>query len=239
MLNENLDWDAIHKSYSSKGWVVVNDILQPEFASAVEQALAGEVSWDLFYTRFRDGNPNIPHPAELVTHKASEQATMSAEEKAEISRELMQRARKWYAFYYFKHDLSDTGIDVLREFYETISTEKYYGFVRYISSELNINNRNAIATCYRPGCFLKQHSDEAPEENRRLAHVFGFTREWQAHWGGMLHLLDDAGKVTDSLLPRFNTLTLFGVPKEHFVSQVANFAPASRYSITGWFTAPR
>jgi Rps23 Pro-64 3,4-dihydroxylase Tpa1-like proline 4-hydroxylase len=239
MLNEKLDWEALRKSFNGNGWIVVNDILQPEFANAIGQALEHEVSWDLFYTKFKSGNPNIPFPEELATYRASDFLSLSAVERAEIANELIQRARKYYAFYYYKHDLIETDINILKEFYDVIGSEMYYGFIRYITNELNINKRNAIATCYQPGCFLKQHNDAAPEENRRVAHVFGFTRGWQAHWGGILHMLDDSENVTNSLLPRFNTLTLFSVPHEHFVSQVANFAPANRYSITGWFTATR
>ena len=234
MLNDNLDWNAARESYAGNGWVVIENILKPEIAEEIRNSLVTETPWNLSYTRVPRGKPNVAGPPEFITCTSEQLARLTNEEKAGISSEVLQRARHWYAFHFYKYDLEKTQNKVLNEFYQSIGNEKYFGFIRYVTSEIGVNRRNAMATCYRPGCFLKRHSDEAPE-NRRVAHIFGFTKGWQAHWGGLLHILDEKGNVRHALIPGFNTLTLFKVPTEHFVSQVASYTPESRYSVTGWF----
>ena len=43
--------------------------------------------------------------------------------------------------------------------------------------------------------------------------------------------------VVDTLLPRWNTLSLFAVPTDHCVSLVAPWAGQDRLAITGWWRA--
>jgi Rps23 Pro-64 3,4-dihydroxylase Tpa1-like proline 4-hydroxylase len=65
--------------------------------------------------------------------------------------------------------------------------------------------------------------------------VINLSRNWQADWGGLLQFLDSDGEVVRTLMPRFNTISLFRVPADHLVSPVAPFATGARYAITGWF----
>jgi SM-20-related protein len=51
----------------------------------------------------------------------------------------------------------------------------------------------------------------------------------------LLHFMDAEGKVIDTFVPIFNSLSLFLVPAPHCVSMIAPFATSLRYSITGWF----
>lgn len=62
----------------------------------------------------------------------------------------------------------------------------------------------------------------------------GFTKVWRADFGGLLHIkkADDGWEVH---VPQFNCLTLFKIPRDHFVSQVANYTPVARYTVNGWF----
>jgi Rps23 Pro-64 3,4-dihydroxylase Tpa1-like proline 4-hydroxylase len=43
--------------------------------------------------------------------------------------------------------------------------------------------------------------------------------------------------VTDTFMPRWNSLSLFRVPALHAVSLVAPWAGAERLAITGWLLA--
>ena len=70
----------------------------------------------------------------------------------------------------------------------------------------------------------------------RLPNVFGLTRHWRPDWGGLLLFHDDDGQIDLGLVPAFNVLNLFAVPREHSVSVVAPFAAEPRLTITGWFT---
>lgn len=67
-----------------------------------------------------------------------------------------------------------------------------------------------------------------------LPYVLNLTRIWRPDWGGTLHFMEQDGRVTETVTPKFNTLTLFTVPALHYVAPVAPYAIAERYSITGW-----
>ena len=117
-----------------------------------------------------------------------------------------------------------------------MGSDELFGFIQQVSNDRVFNRVDCHACQYLPGHFLKEHVDSSPFENRHMAYVFNFTRDWDADYGGLTHFLDDDHQVVDTFIPDFNTLTLFRVPVPHSVSTVAAFAPRPRYSITGWFT---
>ncbi|MEO0419836.1 MAG: 2OG-Fe(II) oxygenase family protein [Pseudomonadota bacterium] len=88
------------------------------------------------------------------------------------------------------------------------------------------------ATRFRPGHFLTPHTD-GKVGTRVAAFVLSLETNWHPHWGGQTHIEDNHGE-TQVLTPKFNTLTLFTVPRDHFVAQVANYAPRGRIAISGW-----
>ncbi|MEA2999892.1 MAG: SM-20-related protein [Sphingomonadales bacterium] len=87
----------------------------------------------------------------------------------------------------------------------------------------------AHASWYGPGCFLSSHNDADPEGARERAWVLHMTHSWREEWGGVLRFASG-----ETVVPRFNMLTLFDVPREHEVTRVANDAPAGRYALAGW-----
>ena len=113
----------------------------------------------------------------------------------------------------------------------------FLNFARSVTGLDNIAFADAQATCYRPGHFLTAHDDDTPGTKRLAAYVLNFTPMWRPEWGGLLEFLDGSSQVEAGYLPGFNSLKLFKVPKTHYVSAVAPFALAPRYSITGWLRA--
>ncbi len=92
-----------------------------------------------------------------------------------------------------------------------------------------------MAARYLPGHFLTLHDDVVPGEGREIAYVLNLTREWLPEWGGLLHVVAaNQRDVVRSFTPEFNSMVLFRPPRWHFVSQVASFARAPRYTLTGW-----
>lgn len=87
------------------------------------------------------------------------------------------------------------------------------------------------ASRFRPAHFLTPH-DDGGVESRVTAFVLSLEPDWQPHWGGQLHIDDNAGK-TQVITPSHNTLTLFTVPRDYFVSQVASYAPRGRIAVSG------
>ena len=58
----------------------------------------------------------------------------------------------------------------------------------------------------------------------------------QGHGGAFVDLEGPGGRAV--LVPRFNTLCAFRVPRWHSVEPVAAGAPRARMSIFGWFLSP-
>lgn len=123
----------------------------------------------------------------------------------------------------------------LMRFLEFLNTDPVTDLVRAVTGWRGPLKADAQATCYRPNQFLLRHDDRGDDELRRFAYVFGFTRSWRPDRGGYLQFFDAAGDIEHALMPRFNVLSLFPVPCDHSVGQVAPFAGAPRLSITGWF----
>ena len=95
---------------------------------------------------------------------------------------------------------------------------------------------DAHLTGYKSGHFLKRHSDDGykAERTRKVAYVLSMSENWQADWGGLLHLQNNHNQIEKTFVPTYNTIIFFRVPTPHFVSQVTNFCPDTRFSLTGW-----
>ncbi|MFU8831425.1 MAG: 2OG-Fe(II) oxygenase [Wenzhouxiangella sp.] len=94
--------------------------------------------------------------------------------------------------------------------------------------------RQEQAGAGKPGDFLSLHNDHSDEEIRHAAYVINLGREWKDDHGGLLQFLDEHGDVIDTMVPHFNTISLFRTPTLHCVSPVAAHATGSRLAITGW-----
>ncbi|WP_341365920.1 2OG-Fe(II) oxygenase family protein [Yoonia sp. BS5-3] len=84
--------------------------------------------------------------------------------------------------------------------------------------------------------FLGPHNDRT--ENRRLAYIFYFSRDWQAKFGGSLEFR--SGEKTSSLACEHNSLVIFDVLADqiHWISPVHEIAKSRlRYTVGGWFDA--
>ena len=85
------------------------------------------------------------------------------------------------------------------------------------------------------GDFLRSHSDD--NRNRRLALVIYLTREWQRDFGGLLHVVDRDGRVTE-IEPEYNTMIAFDVlaAPAHLVLPILSAAGEERrLTIGGWY----
>lgn len=102
-----------------------------------------------------------------------------------------------------------------------------------------VDGVRAQASNYRRGDFLTVHDDSHRKDERLAAFTLGFTRGWRPDWGGQLLFHDARGDVERGFAPRFNTLTVFKVPRTHSVAPVAPYASQPRLSLTGWFIRER
>lgn len=86
---------------------------------------------------------------------------------------------------------------------------------------------------YSSGDFLSSHHDK----ERGIAFVWNLTKDWKPEYGGNLSLIDPQTKNIKTIIPTFNTLSIFNLQEEvtHWVSEVSSIAPKERIAITGWF----
>ena len=230
MINTALDLKRWRDELARRGRAQVDDYLQPDAAEALHACLAREVPWTLAY---RDG------PEPKVLDNAAWTALDAAGRRAVYER-CYALAERDYAFAYESYMMvraykegRDPGL-LLHRVLEFFNSPDYLAFARALTGHAGIRRANAQATRYRTGHFLKQHDDYEAEEGRQYAYVLNLTREWRADWGGLLQFIDDSGRVIDTLMPRFNTLSIFRVPAHHCVTLVAPWAQGDRYAITGW-----
>ena len=123
---------------------------------------------------------------------------------------------------------------ILHAILDFLNSEEFIAFARWLVNDPKITHVSAQATRYRPGHFLTRHQDKDPHEDRAYAYVINLTKNWHADWGGLLQFENDAGDVTQTFTPHWNSLSLFKVPQSHIVSLVSPFAIEDRLAITGW-----
>lgn len=232
MINGDLDVAHWASRLATHGRVQIDDFLQPDAATLLHDCLRDEVPWTLAL-RDVEGPRTIP---------AAEYAAMPANAVQSLLRDTAQGARDGaFRFAYDSYMMvraytegRDPGL-VLHRVLEFLNSPEHLAFCRELSGDARIRRVNAQATRYRPGHFLRQHSDVDTQEGRLYAYVINLSRDWHADWGGLLQFIDANGRVVETFLPRWNTLSLFAVPADHVVSLVAPYAASDRLAITGWW----
>lgn len=68
---------------------------------------------------------------------------------------------------------------------------------------------------------------------RKVALIYYLTQDWRPEHGGLLVDAKEGAEKAKAVVPEFNSLIAFLVPREHWVSEMAPGAPA-RFSLFGW-----
>ncbi len=219
------------------GRVQVESFLQPAAAERLRACLHDEVPWTLAL-RDAAGARTLDH----ATYSAMDAAAIAAllARAADVPGEDRDSIEARFRFAYDSYMMvtaytqgRDPGL-LLHRVLELFNTPDYVALMQSLTGDARVRRVNAQATRYRPGHFLRWHTDIDSREGRLYAYVLNLSRDWQADWGGLLQFIDDDGRVIDTLLPRWNTLSLFAVPAGHAVSLVAPWAAQDRLAITGW-----
>ena len=170
-------------------------------------------------------------------------AAMPPERRAELEAAILEGGKAGFQYQFDAWRLSDlmeadqrTGgaLAPLEGVYDLLNSEAFLSFVRTLTGDARPAYTDAQATRYRPGDFLTAHDDDIAGKHRLYAYVLNFTPAWRPDWGGLLAFHDADGHVSEAYSPTFNALNIFRVPQQHAVTQVASFAGAERFSITGW-----
>lgn len=232
-LNSSIDRTALADRFARDGRVQIRDVLTPDSAQALHRVIARQTPWGHAW-QAGEGGPNAMTAQQL--------RGMNDAQRTDIGNRLFASMRASdYAFSYARYPILDAYLgrwqpdgphDILLEH---INDVPFLDLVRDVTGIAGLCKADAQATLFGPGHFLSLHSDSHVAEGWRIAYVLSLCAvDWRPDWGGYLQFFDEDGDVVAGYKPRFNTLSLFAVPTPHAVSHVPPFAPAERYSITGW-----
>lgn len=233
-INPDLDRDALAAEFRATGRIQIKGVLEPDAAANLAELLARGTPWGIAWAAGADG----PHAL-----RREEIARLDDRGRAGIGDDVVKAMRgDQYGFTYARYPMLDAYLgkwapggphDIVLEH---INDQPFLDLVRDVTGMPDLAKADAQATLYAPGHFLARHDDSHVAEGWRIAYVLSLCPDgWRPDWGGYLLFFDEDGDVTAGYRPRFNALNLFAVPAPHSVSYVPPFAPAGRYSITGWF----
>jgi SM-20-related protein len=231
MINNDLNFDGYRIDLAKNTRVQIPNFLQLDAAELLRSCLQSEVPWTL--AERSDGTSK--------TISAADYSAMDEQVRAENLRNAYHRAKTEFQFVYESYMMVKAAMEgrdptlMLHAILEFLNSEEFIAFARWLVNDQKITHVSAQATRYRPGHFLTRHEDKDKNEDRAYAYVIGLTKNWRADWGGLLQFENDQGEVTQTLMPLWNSISLFKVPQSHIVSLVSPFANEDRLAITGWF----
>lgn len=217
-------------TFARDGVVSVPDVLTLECATALHALLRARGDW----------RQAINSGDKLVELDRPTRAGMAAEQVAQLDTAVYAGARQGFQFRYETLRVPDDAAarrasdDPLAAFALWWSSGEPRDLLRRITGMPAIAFADAQATAYAPGDFLTEHTDDVDGKGRLAAYVLNLTPRWRIEWGGLLLFHGDDGTAARALVPAFNRLNLFAVPRPHSVSEVSRASPYRRYAITGW-----
>lgn len=120
---------------------------------------------------------------------------------------------------------------VLRDFHKFFSSKEFLGFIAQITKK-KLKSIDMSGFIYDDTDYLLPHDDRL--EGRKIAYIVNLSRDFTKADGGALQLFK--GKdVVKSIVPSFNTFTIFEVSSKslHQVEEVRS--NKKRVSFAGWF----
>lgn len=231
-LNPALDPEPYARVYAQRKFVQIPDVFEPHVADEIEKWLLS-LPWRLL---LQDENKQNM----LLTSR--ELAEMAPEKRQAIESRMRARAASTFGYTYCAYPLGqsfqekwDPGHPIHNVF-PFLNEPSFLNFARTVSGCASIARVDGHATNFMRGHYLIRHVDPGDRRERRAAFTFGFSRDWQPDWGGLLLFFDQNLNIREGFLPRFNVLTIFdGAAMQHNVTAIAAFAPRPRLSFAGWF----
>lgn len=229
-LNPELDRAALAAAYRATGRIRIQRLLA-EGAPELYHYLEDAEHWIQVLNKKR-GAHELP---------LSDWDAPDSPRRPVIEREIYERARDGFQYSYaalrVPQQGEQSGDPVLEAIAELMKSPDVVGFLEAVTGVPEPYFVDGQVTAYGTGDFLTGHDDDVQGSRRKSAFVFGLTPQWRPEWGGLL-LFHEPGQIEISgMVPQFNTLDLFSVPRFHSVSQVTRAAPRRRYCVTGWLAA--
>lgn len=230
-LNPAINAQDYAETFRREGIVQINNIFEPALADHLEKALKDDTYWRLTYA-------DEKHKAVSLNSEQLARTDLQA-----LAGEIIKRAGDGFSYVYLACHLQQTygaaeqAEHPLHKLYDMLNSPELLAFGRDVTGHTDVVRIDATATWYRPGDFLNLHTDQVGL--RRTAYTLGLTRRWRPDWGGQLLFHTKTGDVERGYRPAFNVLTMFNIPRNHSVAQVAHYAKERRLTISGWLFAPQ
>ncbi|MGX6648882.1 2OG-Fe(II) oxygenase [Maricaulaceae bacterium MS644] len=229
-LNADISLAKAAKAFARTGVAVIENALDFEGAAALASAMIAAPGFNLV-TRIENQHRDFD---------AAAMAALAPDQRARFEQLVADEARAGFQYLYETYALYDAGREgrapppAFKGALDLVRSREFLGFARKVCWNEQIRFADAQLTRFQAGHFLSQHDDDIPEKRRVAAYVLQLCSDWRADFGGVLNLLTPDGEVRRGLVPGFNRLILFSVPRPHAVSAVAPFAPRPRLAMTGW-----
>lgn len=225
----DLDAEGLSTAWEPGGRLHIPHILSSDTADRIEAALAAEREWIRSVT-MRSGSFNVPLTGDQPTSDTHRKWLADAViDGGDAEMQYVYDNRPLGS----GHKPNPPRGDLLDAFEYWLNAEPQLAVLRVLTGEADVRGVYCQASRFLPGQVLTEHTDRDGGK-RLVAHVFGFTRTWNADWGGLLLFHDEAGHVARGFTPGFNSLNLFRTPQRHSVTQVSTFAQKPRLAISGW-----
>jgi SM-20-related protein len=227
-LNPDLDRAALRRAYEEEGRVRVYGLLDDGAMQLYEHFLART---DWIHLINVDGG--------VLELDPETKAALSAEQWAAIEAAAHERVRTAFQYRYqalrvpSEEAFADLH-DPLADFARLMQSAEMLDFLREVTGHEELAFTDGQATAYGCGDFLTGHDDDVAGKDRLAAYVYGLTPYWRLEYGGLLLFHGPNDRTAEGNVPRFNTLDLFRVPRQHSVSYVTPSAPHRRFAVTGW-----
>ena len=256
LLNPRMHVAELSREYTRNGLVVVNDVLDADFARELLDGVRELDALNLWYQSTLGDAAFVDETRDVLTLEGRECHYAFRFEKYplhNVSVGDIVSAGHFGSRRDIRSGLDDNGrgrleriaADPLSELPESnplrsLRSLLQSGEMAALLSELLATVVPAAAgvfflSRFRSGDFLAPHDDGVDPGHRLCAAVLGLTPFWLPHWGGNLIMYgEDLRNPPELFVPRFNSLILFNVPRLHAVSAVSASCPRARYSVSGW-----
>ncbi len=232
MLNPDLDRKSLTAQFAEDGRLRIDNVLRPEIAERIRKYCLVDIPFD--YLSYVEGT-NVAIPAEAM-------AALETAEQRDMQDKILANASEGVGFFYCgymaarsQRDGCNENLQFLHSVFDYLNGEEMLSFINEITGRDDLQSAFAQYTRYTPGQFLTRHQDDITNEQRHIAYVLGFSKNWHPDWGGLLQFFEADGTPRDAWLPAFNTMSLFDVRHVHSVTYVTPFAKEQRLSLTGLF----
>jgi SM-20-related protein len=227
-LNPALDVRVLAAEYAALGRVRIHSLLAEDAARLLHADIIRRDDWRQMFV----GTGGV------VELDREARSAMALDAAAAIDRDVHERASLGFQYRYeglrvpAPEELApDNSLAVFADF---MASADVLDFLQRVMGCSTVTFGEGMATAYAAGDFLTCHDDAVPGRNRLAAFVLGMTPQWRPEWGGLLLFHNDDDSQAQALVPRFNTLDLFAVPRRHSVSYVTASALGRRLALTGW-----